>query len=84
MGDIINASFEALGGFFVALSAIKCYRDKQVKGIHWGTVAFFTGWGYWNMYYYQSLDQDYSAMFAYCVAAVNTVWLGLLWRYRND
>ena len=81
--DFINATFEALGGLAVALSALRCYQDKQVKGIHWGTVLFFTTWGYWNVYYYPSVKQTWSGMFAYGVAAVNTIWLGLLWRYKD-
>ena len=82
--DFINALFECLGGLFVALSVHQLWRDNQARGVHWGTVLFFSSWGYWNLYYYPSLGQIWSGAGAIGVALVNTSWLALLWRYRKN
>lgn len=47
--DLINGLFECFGGFFIFLSILKIIKEKEVKGIHWGTVSFFVSWGWWNM-----------------------------------
>lgn len=83
MGDLVNAGFEGLGGAAVLLSILCTIRDKQVRGVHWGTVLFFTAWGYWNLYYYPSLGQVVSGYGALGVAVMNTIWIGVLWRYRK-
>ncbi|MHA2064602.1 MAG: hypothetical protein ACXABY_09505, partial [Candidatus Thorarchaeota archaeon] len=75
--------FEILGGLAVGLSVHKLLRDKRVHGYHWGSAAFFTTWGAWNMWYYQSLSQSWSAGGAVVTFGVNVVYLGLIWRYRN-
>lgn len=79
--DTINGSFEFLGGFFIFLSAKKVYEDKQVKGIHWLTIAFFALWGYWNVYYYPYLGQWVSFVGGISVSLSNTVYVYLLLYY---
>jgi hypothetical protein len=57
MKDLINGSFEFLGSFFIMFSVLKLRKEKEVKGVDWKHIAFFTSWGAWNLYYYPSLGQ---------------------------
>lgn len=73
--DIINGLFESAGGFFILLSILKLHREKQVKGVSWWHAGFFATWGYWNLYFYPSLDQWFSFWGGLFLVAMNTVWL---------
>lgn len=73
--DLINGLFECLGGFFIALSVIKLYREKLVRGVSWKHAAFFSAWGYWNLFFYPHLDQWLSFAGGAFLVAVNTTWL---------
>jgi hypothetical protein len=77
-GDKVNGSFELFGGFFILLNILKVCNDKSVAGVDWRAVLFFTAWGYWNLYYYPSLDQKASFYGGIVIAIANTVWLSLL------
>jgi hypothetical protein len=79
--DTINALYEGIGSVLVWLNVRALQRDKQVKGLHWGPPIFFTTWGYWNMFYYPSLHQNWSAIAAASLAIANTVWVLLSWYY---
>ncbi len=80
--DIINGSFEMLGGLFILLSIIKLHRDKRIMGVSWLTVAFFAGWGWWNLYYYPSLDQWWSFSGGVFIVFMNTIWLSMMLRIQ--
>lgn len=73
--DLINGTFETSGGGFIFLSVLKLYRDKKVMGVHWGHVAFFTSWGFWNLYFYPHLHQWLSFAGGALLVAVNATWL---------
>jgi len=75
MNDMINGVFESCGGFFILLSIIKLERDREVRGISWLHVAFFAMWGYWNLWYYPTLGQWFSAFGGVLLAATNTYYL---------
>lgn len=81
--DLINGLFEFLGSMAVGLSICKVLKDKDVAGISWWQVWFFQLWGFWNLYYYPSLDQPFSFAGGVALAAANTVYLVLLWKYRR-
>ena len=57
IADYINGSFEVLAGLFVLLNVRRILRDKTVRGVSILPTAFFTLWGFWNMYYYPYLGQ---------------------------
>jgi len=85
MSDLINSLFEISGGFFVLLSIIKVIKDKKVAGVSYGTIGFFATWGYWNLFYYPSLNQWLSTAGAGILAATNTIYVLLLIYYaRKD
>jgi len=79
--DFINAGFE-LGGSIVAWSSVfKILRDKDVKGIYWQGVLFFSAWGYWNIFYYPSLGQWLSGVAGMILAMGNSAWVILAIHY---
>lgn len=73
--DIINALFEMGGAIFLAMNVVRLHRDKVVRGVHWAATAFFTVWGYWNLFYYEHIGHIYSRVAGFAVVATNTVWL---------
>jgi hypothetical protein len=42
MKDLINGSFEFLGSFFIMFSVLKLRKEKEVKGVDWNQIPFFT------------------------------------------
>lgn len=83
MQDLFNAVFELGGCLLVLLSIRQTLRDKQVRGVHWGTVLFFACWGYWNLYYYPHLGQWLSLAGGIGVTVANSTWVGLLIYYSR-
>jgi len=73
--DILNGCYNFLGAPFVILSIIKLYKDKKVHGVSWLHVAFFSSWGYWNLYYYPHLNQWASFVGGLFLVLTNTFWL---------
>lgn len=69
--DIVNGIFEFIGALFSFANCWQLFKDKKVKGVHWGSTIFFTSWGLWNLFYYPSLHQPYSfvgGIFLCCAA----------------
>jgi uncharacterized membrane protein YfcA len=83
MNDIINAVFELGGGILLILNCFKLHKDKQIKGISISVTAFFTVWGYWNLYYYPSLNQWFSLFGGILIVAANTVWVLMAIHYSK-
>jgi uncharacterized membrane protein YfcA len=75
MNDLINAIFELGGGLLITLNCIQLRKDKQVKGVSIPVVAFFSVWGFWNIYYYPSLGQTLSFIGGIIIALANTTWV---------
>lgn len=73
--DIINGFYEFMGAPFILMSIIQLFKDKKVRGISWIHVAFFSSWGYWNLYYYPHLGQWVSFCGGICLVLTNTFWL---------
>jgi len=81
--DLINAIFELGGGFFILLHCKAVFKDKAVAGVSVLAVIFFSLWGFWNLYYYPSLNQMLSFYSGIFIAMANTFWVGLLLYYGN-
>jgi hypothetical protein len=75
IADLINGSYEILGGFFILTSINKLHKEKQVHGVSWVHAGFFATWGYWNLYYYPYLGQTWSFIGGIGVVVTNTIWL---------
>lgn len=80
--DHANALFELGGAFFVAWFSIrKLMRDREVKGVSWIHIAFFSAWGFWNLVYYPSLEQWWSFGAGLCLVVTNSIYAFLLIYY---
>lgn len=84
--DIVNGSLQVGGGFFVLASIARLNKDRQVRGVSWLHVMYFTAWGYWNLFYYPHLDQWVSFAGGLLLVAANTAWLVQLvyWSWFED
>jgi hypothetical protein len=80
--DLINGLFELGGALLICLSIRRLWLDKSVKGVSPWPVGFFAGWGYWNIYYYPSLEQWLSFMGGLAVVTANTTWLMQMIYYK--
>lgn len=81
--DLINGIFEWCGGLFIWLSVIKLRNEKVVRGVSWMHVAFFSGWGFWNLFYYPHLGQWLSFWGGCFLVGVNAVWLAQIAYYNH-
>ncbi len=79
--DLANAVFETAGGFFMYLNIRRLLRDKLVRGVDWRTMAFFTSWGYWNLFYYPHLGQWFSFAAGTGIVIINMVYFILMIYY---
>ena len=79
--DFVNGAFELVGSAMLWRNVWQLHKDKLVKGVHWNATAFFTAWGYWNLYYYPHLDQWFSFAGGLSIVVANTVWLGQMMYY---
>lgn len=82
--DAVNGLFELAGGFALWNNVGRIRKDKQVRGVNWQVTLFFTSWGFWNLFYYPSLDQWLSFAGGLNIVAANAVWLYFAWRYRHE
>lgn len=85
MWDLVNAFWELFGGLFIAISIRKLLREKQVRGVSYVHVSYFTAWGIWNLAYYPHLGEWFSLIGCGLVLLANFIWLFLLvWYSRKD
>jgi len=80
--DWINGSIELIGAYFTWMNAWKLYKDREIKGVYWPTMVFFTIWGVWNLYYYPALDQWFSFMAGIVLVLGNAIWVALAIRMK--
>lgn len=79
--DTINGMFELMGGVFVFLHCLRLYKDKRVKGVSFVATGYFAMWGFWNMYYYPSLQQWASLVGGLLIVAMNVLWITMMFYY---
>lgn len=83
VGDLINGSFELIGGLLLWTNVRRILRDRCVHGINILPTVFFTAWGFWNLWYYPSLNQWLSFFGGLSVVLANVVWVVLTIKYRR-
>lgn len=81
--DTINGAFEVSAGFFVLNHCRVLYEHKATKGVSVLSAIFFTIWGFWNLYYYPSLNQPLSFYGGLFVVATNVLYVGMMIYYRR-
>jgi hypothetical protein len=84
MNDILNAIFELIGSLLAIMNIVKLIKDKAIRGVYWPIWAFYTAWGFWNLYYYPSVDCWYSFLAGIIMVIANLIWLILAVRYRKN
>ena len=81
-GDLFNGLFELVGGVLIWLHTKVLLKDKCVRGVSLLPFFFFTSWGFWNLYYYPSLDQWWSFYGGLFVVVANATWTVLALYYK--
>lgn len=82
--DTTNGLFELVGALLNWRNVARIRRDQRVRGVDWRTWAFFTAWGWWNVYYYPSLGQWASMLGGLVMVSANTVWVWYAIKYRRN
>ena len=82
--DTTNGLFELVGALLNWRNVARIRRDQRVRGVDWRTWAFFTAWGWWNIYYYPSLGQWASMLGGLVMVSANTVWVYYAIKYRRN
>jgi hypothetical protein len=82
MSDLVNGLFELLGALSIWMHVRAIFKAKSYKGVSPFATAFFTSWGFWNLYYYPHLAQWFSFAGGLAIVTGNAVWLYFMWRYR--
>jgi len=82
--DFINGVFETFGGVAIFGHVWRLWKAKRIVGYNPWSVAFFTAWGYWNLFYYPNLAQWWSFTGGLAIVTGNTIWVALLIKYRNN
>jgi len=82
--DIINGLFESLAGIFILNNCWRVVKDKSVRGVSIISTAFFTAWGFWNLFYYPHLNQWVSFYSGILIVFANLLWVALMIKYRRN
>lgn len=83
MKDLINCGFMLGSSIAVTCSILKIVKQKELKGVSHVANFFFCGFSYWNIYYYSSLSQPFSAVTGILTATVNTIYVSLAFYYSQ-
>jgi len=83
LNDTINGGFEFIAGILSWLNVWTLYKHKEVKGYNLYVWVFFTFWGFWNLYYYPSLNQWYSFFGGMSISITNITWITLVIYYKH-
>lgn len=79
--DLGNAFFEFGASIAIWISVRRLYLDKILKGwSKWSTI-FFASWGFYNTFYYPSLNQWCSFLAGLSVVTANCSWIYLVFYY---
>lgn len=70
-----------MGAVFIVLNIARLMKDRRLNGVHWLSTTYFTSWGFWNLFYYPSLDQWWSFAGGAILVTMNTGWLLLVAYY---
>jgi hypothetical protein len=81
LADLFNGTLEFIGALFIIGNIFRIVKDKQLKGYNLSATAFFSLWGFWNCYFYPSLDQWISFWGGLVMVTMNTSWIVLAIHY---
>lgn len=75
--DVINASFELAGAALRFIDVKKLWSHRELRGIHWGSTMFFTGWGVWNLIFFPAISFWFSLVAGFILFSMNTAWVSM-------
>lgn len=81
--DFFNGIFQIFGTLFICRDIQLLLKHKTIKGKGVGSNLFFAVWGFWNLYYYPSLDQWFSFFGGLCIVIANMVWFSIAIHYMR-
>lgn len=81
--DLVNGAFEFAAGLMMANNCRVLLRDRAVAGVSIASMAFFSAWGIWNLWYYPSLGQTWSFIGGLFVVTANVAYVALLCRFSG-
>lgn len=81
--DLTNGAFEFGGAVLIFNHCRAVLRDRAVAGVSILSTAIFTSWGFWNLYYYPSLDQWASFTGGLFIVTANCTWVYLMLKYKG-
>lgn len=81
--DLINGTFELVGGILYWKNVKQLIKEKEIKGVYWPVQGFFSVWGAWNIYYYSNLNQWASFYGGIILFLGNATWTSLAWHYMR-
>lgn len=82
--DHVNAVFEFAGALLTWMNVKRVWEDRGYAGVYLPAVILFMSWGFWNLYFYSSLQQPWSVIATYVMTSANIAWVGLmLWFGRK-
>lgn len=79
--DLINGLFQVAGAVIQWGNVVRIRRHKSVKGFDPKTIAFFSIYGLWCLYFFQGLNQWMSFIGGLMIVAVNIIWLTHVFYY---
>ena len=79
--DYVNAFFEGVGALTILDNCRVALKDKKIYGISWKPIAFYTLWGFWNIYFYPSVNAMWSFYAGIAVVTSNIIWLIFIIKY---
>lgn len=83
MPDKINGLFEAVGAVLLLLNCYRIHADKELKGISIVPFLFYLAWGFWNLFFYPSVEAYWSFAGGIAVVGVNAVYCGMIFYYQR-
>jgi uncharacterized membrane protein YqaE (UPF0057 family) len=75
--------FEAVGAILLLLNCRRLYIDKETKGISFAPFAFYTAWGFWNLFFYPAVGACWSMVGGIAVVTVNAAYCGMVLHYKG-
>ncbi len=72
--DQINGALEFGSALLMGLNVRRLTIDKSIAGVSLIPTLFFDTWGFWNLYYYPTLDQWWSFTGGAFLITINVTW----------
>ena len=83
--DQINSGFVAIAALFYVMNLLKLIKDKEVKGISKISIAFFSIWNVWTLFFFIAVSEYWWTIGAYVMVSIlNIVYITLMIKYGRE